>query len=306
MIRRFRPSAVAILLFAGALAAGLAVPAAATGEVQPPASQPVNGLQIHLSPAALAAAAGHCARWASDAGFSDDGYLTGGLTTAVAIALAESGCSPRACWDDTRRRPCSASTLRARDSVDRGAWQLNSKSWRSISNRCAFSGACAAHMAYQRVSEVGTFFAPWTTYYTDVFPHYLWAAQQSVNGLRTGTVTSALAGSCLGYPRDRSGIVARLENCGSRAGQTWHVVGSDLHTPAGLCLTATARHRSAIVRLARCTRSGLEQWRPTARHQLYNPAARRCLSDPSGGDTSGLLITATTCSTSRQETWFRP
>jgi hypothetical protein len=306
MIRRFRPSAVTVLLFAGAFAACMIVPAAATGEARAPASRPVNGLQIHLSGAALAAAAWHCARWASDAGFSNDGYLTGGLTIAVAVALAESGCSPRACWDDTRSRPCSEHTERARDSVDRGAWQLNSRAWRSVSNRCAFSGPCAADMAYLRISAVGTFFAPWTTYSEDIYAHYLWAAQQAVNGLQIGTVTSALAGSCLGYPRDRTGIVARLENCGTAAGQTWRVVGSALHTPAGLCLAATARRRPAIVRLARCSRSRLEQWRTTQRHQLYNPAARRCLSDPSGGDRPGVLVTATTCATSRQETWFRP
>lgn len=308
MIRRSRPSAVSIALFAAAFALWLLAPAAATGDVrnQPPASRAATGLQIHLGRAALASAARRCARWATNAGFSNDGYLAGGLVTAVAVALAESGCNPGACFDDTRHRSCSRFSERRRDSVDRGAWQLNSKSWRSISNRCAFSGQCAANAAYAKPSAVGTFFARWTQYSTDAFAHYLWAAERAVSRLRQGTVASALAGSCLGYPRDRPGVVARLVNCGSRAGQLWRLVGSALHTMRGLCLTATARHRSAIVRLARCRRSRMQAWRTTRLAQLYNPGARRCLDDRSGGDKPGLILTASACSTTRQETWFRP
>src|ERR1700722_5674876 len=208
VIGRSRPSAATLVLLAGACALCLFAPAAATGEVaagQPPPSRPGTGLTGHITGAALATAAGRGARWAANAGFSDDGYLAGGLVTAVAVALAESGCTPAACFDDTRSRACSEAAMRRADSIDRGAWQLNSKAWRSISNRCAFDGPCAARAAYMKISSVGTFFARWTQYATDAFAHYLWAAQGAVSGLRAGTVTSALAGSCLGYPRDRRG-----------------------------------------------------------------------------------------------------
>lgn len=309
VIRRSRPSAAAIALSACAFALCLVAPASATGEAssQPPAVGPATGLQVHLAGAALATAARRCAQWASNAGFSNDGYLAGGLVTAIAVALAESGCTPAACFDNTRGRRCSRFAMRRADSIDRGAWQLNSKAWRSISNRCAFSGPCAAKAAYAIISAVGTFFARWTQYSTDAYAHYLWPAQRAVSGLRHGTVTSALAGSCLGYPRDRRGVVAQLENCGSRAGQTWHLVGSALHTPRGLCLSATSWRRAAVVRLARCSRrSRMQQWRQTRLHQLYNRGARRCLSDPSGGDRPGLLLTTSRCRIARPQTWFRP
>jgi hypothetical protein len=309
--RNFRPSLTSIVLSAAALVFGLLSPAAATGE-QPAAagSQPAaggaDGLQVHLAGAALATAARRCAAWASDVGFSNDGYDSGGLTTAVAIALAESGCTSAACFDNTRHRACSPATVRRRDSVDRGPWQINSKAWPQVSNGCAFSGPCAAAAAYGIVSAVGTYFAPWVQYSVDGFAPYLWAAQQAVNRLSAGTVTSALAGSCLGYPHDRPGDRALLENCGWRAAEIWRMVGSTLHTAAGLCLSATSYRLSAVVRLARCSRrSRLQQWHSTRFSQLYNPASHRCLSDPSGGDTSGLVLTAASCSASRQETWFR-
>jgi Lysozyme like domain/Ricin-type beta-trefoil lectin domain len=312
VIRHFRPSRTSVVLAAAALALGLLVPAAATGEQArlPARSGAVaagpDGLQVHLAGAALAAAARRCAVWAADAGFSADGYDAGGLTTAVAIALAESGCTGTACFDNTRHRSCSPGSVRAKDSVDRGPWQINSKAWPQVSNRCAFSGPCAAAAAYSLVSAVGTFFAPWTEYSVDNYARFLWPAQQAVNGLRSGAVTSALAGSCLGYPHDRPGALALLENCGWRAAEIWRVVGTALHTAAGLCLSATSSRSAAVVRLARCRRhSGLQAWRSTRFAQLYNPASHRCLSDPSGGDTSGLELTAAACSASRRETWFR-
>ena len=108
MIGRLRPSAATIALFAVTSILGLIGPASAATSSRghaPERSQP-DGLTIHLTGAALAAAASKCAQWATNAGFSNDGYLAGGLTTAVAVALAESGCSPAACFDDTRHEQC--------------------------------------------------------------------------------------------------------------------------------------------------------------------------------------------------------
>jgi ricin-type beta-trefoil lectin protein/lysozyme-like protein len=311
--RHFRPSRASVVLSVAALAAGLLTPAAATGEEQarrgspPPAFSPgPDGLEVHLAGAALAAAARRCAVWATNAGFSNDGYDAGGLTIVVAIALAESGCTLAACFDNTRHRSCRPGSVRRADSVDRGPWQINSKAWPQVSNGCAFSGPCAAAAAYSLVSAVGTFFAPWTEYSLDNYAPFLWPAQQAVNRLRSGTVTSALAGSCLGYPHDSPGALARLENCGWRAAEVWRMVGSTLHTAAGLCLSAMSYRFAAAVGLARCRRhSPLQQWHSTRLAQLYNPASRRCLSDPSGGDTSGLELAAAACSASRRETWFR-
>ena len=324
VIRRYRPSATSLALFAACLvlcalatvaatgvatgaATGEATGAAATVGGPPPAARPATGLAVHMTAAAQASAATRCAHWATAAGFANDGYLSGSLVTAVAVSLAESGCTPGACFDDTRRRACTEQAMRRKDSVDRGAWQLNSKAWGSISDQCAFSGPCAARAAYLTISSDGTFFARWTQYATDAYAHYLWPAQRAVSALRSGTVASALAGSCLGYPRDRRGTAARLANCSEGGGQTWHVVGPALHTQRGLCLSATATRRSAVVKLARCNRrSKLQQWRPTRLHQLYNPGAHRCLDDPSGGDKPGLILTAGACRAARPQTWFKP
>lgn len=188
VIRRYRPSATSLALFAACLAlcalatvaatgtaTGAAAGEAATAASGPPASaRPVTDLVVHMTSAAQASAATRCAHWATAAGFANDGYLSGSLVTAVAVSLAESGCTPRDCFDDTRRRACTEKAMHRKDSVDRGAWQLNSKAWGSISNQCAFSGPCAARAAYLTISSDGTFFARWTQYDTDAYAHYLW------------------------------------------------------------------------------------------------------------------------------------
>jgi Ricin-type beta-trefoil lectin domain/Lysozyme like domain len=323
MNRRFLPSAAtSLVLAAGAVALYLTAPASATGAPPPVASppsgtagripsgpvggDPVEGLQVTLTGASLTSAARRCARWATNAGFANDGYMAGSLTTAVAVALAESGCTARACFDDTRRRACTEGSERRRDSVDRGAWQLNSRSFGSVPNSCAFSGQCAAEAAYSLVSAVGTFFAPWTSYSVDDYAQYLWPAQQAVTRLRTGTVASAVIGSCLGYPSDRAGARAKLENCGRPGGQTWHVAGATLHSRAGLCLAAASRHDGAVVVLSRCSRSRLQQWAARRGDLLYNRGAGRCLSDTSGGDKPGLGLSIESCAISQREGWFRP
>jgi hypothetical protein len=320
---RILPSAGAcILLAAGAVAMYLTAPASATG-APPPASNPpfdtagripagpvgrgpADGLDINLTGASLTSAARRCARWATSAGFANDGYMAGSLTTAVAVALAESGCSQGACFDDTRLRPCTESSERRRDSVDRGAWQLNSKSFGYVRNSCAFSGQCAADAAYADVSAVGTFFARWTSYSVDEYARYLWPAQQAVTALRSGTVASAVIGSCLGYHADRRGARARLANCGAPGGETWHLVGSTLRTHAGLCLAAASRRKGAPVVLSRCSHSHLQQWQARRGDLLYNRGAGKCLSDPSGGDRPGLALSVEGCGVSQREGWFRP
>ena len=89
VIRRYRPSAASLALFATGLALCLLATIAATGVAteaattaaggtagQPPAAQPATGLGVvHLTAAAQATAAARCARWATAAGFANDGYL---------------------------------------------------------------------------------------------------------------------------------------------------------------------------------------------------------------------------------------
>jgi Lysozyme like domain/Ricin-type beta-trefoil lectin domain len=261
---------------------------------------------VRLSAAALATAARRCAAWASQSGFADNGYLTGSLATAVAIALAESGCDPSACYDETASATC-ARHVRPGDSVDRGAWQLNSKNSDRVSAKCAFSGPCAARDAYSSISWQGTYFSRWSTYLTDAYARFLTAAQTAVNALRAGTVTGGLAGRCLGYPSDEATAAAAGENCGSgAAGEQWTVKGSTLRTSGGLCLAASSRSLPAPAVLSICDGSSLQRWLAHADAALYNPAARRCLNDTGAADKPGAVINDSACNGMPDQAWFKP
>jgi Ricin-type beta-trefoil lectin domain/Lysozyme like domain len=291
---------------AGALhtaAARKAVPGTAASSR--PASLVPRATGVRLSAAALATAADRCAAWASQAGFADNGYLAGSLTTAVAIALAESGCDPSACYDDTTGATC-ARPVRRGDSVDRGAWQINNGN-RGISRKCAYRGTCAALAAYGPLSQDGTTFAPWSTYFTAAYVGFLPAAQAAVSALRTGTVTSGLAGLCLGYPNDAVRAAAVLENCGSgTADQQWTVQGSTLRTSGGLCLAASSRRHARPVMLRACSARPLQNWVAHTGAALYNPAAHRCLNDPGAVAGPGAVIGDLACNDRQDQTWFRP
>jgi hypothetical protein len=283
----------------GAPTAGSALPPG-------PGRQAPPGLHIRLSARQLASAASRCAAWASNAGFANTGYLGGWLTTAVAVALAESGCDPSACFNDTTGKPCTEPGPKA-DSVDRGAWQLNSRSWRNVPNACAFTGPCAARVAYQQVSAYGTYFALWSTYDADLYARYLAAAQQAVTALSAGTVTSGLIGSCLAHPVDRAGGRVRLENCGTgSAAEIWLRHGTALKTRRGLCMAVRNRRPGAEVLLLRCDGRVWQQWHKHADGSLYNPGAHSCLDDPGGSIQSGLEIDELPCDGQRNQVWFVP
>jgi hypothetical protein len=262
------------------------------------------GLHVHLSEVQAVAAADRCAQWASRAGFPDNGYLGGSLTTAVAIALAESGCNPHACYNDTTGQECTpAGTQGSRDSIDRGAWQINTKSWKGVTNACAYTGRCAATVAYLHVSQWGSYFSPWTTYLTDHFAGYLWAAQQAVNALGRGTLTSALIGSCAAANGAGSHVV--LANCGSgTARQQWSVAGRRLRSSGGLCLTAP--RGAGAVTVARCDGSRRQAWQPRAGAELYNSGDRLCLADPGASTAPGHAVTVRRCAERQAQAWFRP
>jgi hypothetical protein len=260
------------------------------------------GVHVQLSPDRLRSAAARCAAWASQAGFANNGYLGGSLTTAVAIALAESGCNPAACYNDSTGRECTrAGTRHSRDSIDRGAWQVNSRAWPRVSNSCAYSGRCNGRAAYRRVSAFGTYFGPWTTYLTDRFAGYLWAAQRAVNSLRRGTLTSALIGSCAARRGDGRVVLA---NCGSAAAsQQWRLAGSRIHGRSGDCLSAGRR---GAVTVRRCTGGRRQDWQQHAGWTLYNVGTRRCLTDRGSSLRPGHRLVVGSCAKQQNKAWFRP
>jgi hypothetical protein len=318
-LSRFLLPVVPVVAAAATAAFFLTAPASATGKPRAAAARPVptalgsrlaDSAVAHMSESAQVAAAGRCAGWATNAGFENNGYMGGGLTTIVAIALYESGCDPAACHDNTHPSvQCTENDEPAGDNIDRGAFQLNNETWSSIPDKCAYSGPCAAGAAYLNVSAYDTYFASWSSYLDGKFAFVMWPAQQAVNALRRGTVTSAVTGSCLGYPNDTRGAKVRLANCDTSTPQIWRLDGATLRSQAGLCLAATAKTRSADVTLARCSRSPLEQWLSHADAELYNPGSHRCLADAVKGpgyDKPGVVLVAARCSPSQGEGWFKP
>jgi Ricin-type beta-trefoil lectin domain/Lysozyme like domain len=312
-----------VIAVAGSVLGGLAVSASATPAGRVPAGAPaarqtpatangVRGVTFHPSGAAGLKAAGECANWATDAGFANNGYYGGELTTAVAVALAESGCDPALCLDDTHMSVhCSQTSEPAGDELDRGAWQLNNKATPVIQDKCAYSGPCSADAAYSSVSGVGTYFALWVSYANDQYAKQLPLAQEAVNALHAGTVASTVIGSCLGYAADKAGQKALLANCHAKWSQSWRVNGETLSTVAGLCLTATSSRHAAPVDLSKCTRRNtMQEWIAEPDAELYNPGAHRCLADTTpisaGGSLPGVVIVATVCSPTQGEGWFKP
>ena len=258
-----------------------------------------------MSPAQASRAARRCASWASKAGFADNGP-SGHLVVAVAIALAESSCDPRACLNDTTHRECTPwGTRHSRDSIDRGAWQINSHYWPNVSNNCAYNGLCAARTAFRLVSADGTYFKAWTTYIKGIYKRYLPAARAAVRSLRTGTLTSAHPGMCAAYPRDRRGAQVRLARCGSASNdQMWTMSRAKLRTRRGLCLAAQ-NHRSGPVILERCSGRWRQQWWGRAAFSLYNRGAHRCLTDPGGSVRPGHPLSVGHCLRGRDKSWYR-
>jgi hypothetical protein len=318
---RFLLSAGSIVAIAAAAAFYLTVPASAAGRPHASAKAPaaaraalaprLAGSPVsHMSEASQVAAAERCATWATDAGFENNGYMGGSLTTIVAIGLFESGCNAAACHDNTHPNlKCSEHDEPPGDNIDRGAFQVNNVAWKQIPDSCAYSGPCAAAAAYLDVSTYNTYFAGWSSYLDDQYAFVMWPAQQAVNALRRGTVASAVTGSCLGYPQDKAGGKAKLANCATATPQIWRVVGATLRTSGGLCLAATSRTRSAVVELAKCSRSPLQEWQPGSDSALYNPGSNRCLADTVKGpgyDKPGVVLVAAPCKASQGEGWFRP
>jgi hypothetical protein len=176
---------IAITLPSGLAAAGPKTSRTAAGAMPPPARPGTitAGLHIQMTPAQASGAAKRCASWARKAGFAGHGRNSH-LVTAVAIGMAESGCDASACFNNTTGDECTPwGTRHSRDSIDRGAWQINSHYWRNVSNWCAYRGPCSARRAYELVSADGTYFKPWQTYLTGAYRRYLPAARAAVRAL---------------------------------------------------------------------------------------------------------------------------
>jgi Lysozyme like domain/Ricin-type beta-trefoil lectin domain len=267
-------------------------------------------LPVRLTDSELATAAWRCAAWAARAGFPNTDVARGRLTTAVAVALAQTGCDPTACYDNTTRRACTqASGGHAANSVYRGAWQVGGRARTGVSDACAFQGRCNARAAYQQVAGFGTDFRPWTAYQAGRYRGYLPAAARAVGRLDRGALPSAVTGLCAEYVVDRPGAWTWLARCGrGSVSEQWVMPGQQLKTENGLCLTAagSARAGAPQVTIERCTGSAFQDWLPRAGFTLYNAGARQCLTAPGSPAQRGTTLSVRPCADRRGQRWFRP
>lgn len=112
------------------------------------------------------------------------GFSGVGLTTIVAIAIAESGLQT-----DIRGHT---------DPRDRGIVQINSFWHPEVSDSCAFDPVCAFQQAY-RISSGGSNFNEWNTFTSGAYKQYI--GQAGVN------VATAKSGDCPWYCNIPTGIV---------------------------------------------------------------------------------------------------
>jgi Ricin-type beta-trefoil lectin domain/Lysozyme like domain len=263
------------------------------------------------SPAQLSTAAATCVRYATRAGWANNGYYAGDLVTAAAICVAESAgdpklivCDKNGVVDGSGDYPgftCPSDAT----SYDRGLWQLNSVFASDVSNQCAFSPVCNAGRAYLK-SGRGTSFSPWSSYDQDVYAKYIDAAQTAVTNLHSGTVTSALLGECL-QATSSVGAKVVIANCGSGGTiQQWIVSGGKLRS-GSLCaaISSTSAASPGIV-LRKCAAQKIQQWSVTGRFELRNNGDGKCLTDPNSSLTAGTQVNVTRCVNAKNQTWWLP
>jgi Ricin-type beta-trefoil lectin domain/Lysozyme like domain len=297
---------------AGSRPTGAAVVRLGSAASEPVLLAPLTGISPRTA-AQAATASSTCVRYATGAGWANNGYFAGDLVTAAAICAAESSGDPKLFVCDNAKGQiighgdfppvtCPAGTV----SYDRGLWQLNSVAASGTSDSCAFNPVCNAGVAYL-ASGRGTSFAPWSSYDQDVYTPQIDPAQAAVTQLSSGTVTSALLGECLVRPAQAAGAKVVIANCGNgAASQQWTISGGKLQS-GSLCATisSTSAASPGIV-LRQCASQKIQQWAVIGRFELQNKGDGKCLTDPGGSLTAGTQVTATSCANAKDQTWWLP
>lgn len=107
------------------------------------------------------------------------GFPTSDLVTAVAVAMAESGCNPAVANQNGPTSGCP------NGSTDRGLWQINNCYHPNVTNPCAYAVECNGYWAYQ-LSSGGTNWTPWSTYNSGAYKSYITEATNALNELPGG------------------------------------------------------------------------------------------------------------------------
>ena len=288
----------------------MAHPAAAAAH-QPAMVAPVAGIAPRTA-AQAATASSTCVRYATRAGWANNGYFAGDLVTAAAVCVAESTGDPHRIVCDKNGTivgqgdfpgfTCPAGTT----SYDRGLWQLNTAVPGAVSDTCAFNPVCNAAAAYL-ASGRGTSFAPWTSYDRDVYSKFIDPVQTAVTQLTSGTVTSAELGECLVQARSAVGARVEIGNCGSgAAAQQWIVSGGKLRSGSVCAAISSTSAATPGVVLQRCATQKAQTWRVTGRSEVRNAADGKCLTDPNGSLAAGKPVTVVGCANAKDQAWWLP
>ena len=190
---------------------------------------------LGLSYAKVSASTLVCAKVAAKAGYSFTRTVSTSLgpqpqlVVAIAVAMAESSCNPRAL------------NVNSGGSRDRGLWQMNSVYHPEVSDACAFQIQCNADAAWN-TSKHGTNWTPWSAYTNGSWKTYVAAAKAAISGGFTFQLISSGGGTCLAADR-AAGAPVRVTACdASDHYQQWTVVSSVGASPilrslgAGTCL----------------------------------------------------------------------
>lgn len=318
-----------IVLPVAALGVAVAVPAYASGTHGPVTDAAVKRTAL-LSPGlgmapltakAAAAAASTCVRYATKAGWANNGYFSGDLVTAAAICVAESAGHPGLYVCDSAAGDAIAHgefgpghpvncPEPATVSYDRGLWQLNTAVPNAASNTCAFNPVCNAGYAYVPGSQRGTTFAPWSSYDLDSYPQFIDVAQTAVTALTSGTVTSALLGECLAAAKSAVGASVVVADCGSGAAtQQWVITGGKLRS-GSVCASIGSTGANPAVVLRKCAKLKTQQWAVVGHGQLRNLADGKCLTDPGSNLTAGTKLAVSACASpaknQKNQIWWLP
>src|SRR5579859_2585772 len=250
---RVRVALVVLSALAGVVAAGNAVALAsvrtAVSHPVPSAMRPASiGRGLGRPAAQSLAQAQVCAKVAAKAGFSFNNYIRTNdgsshpvIVMAVAIGLAESGCSPTAQGANGPTSGCP------NGSVDRGLWQINNCYHSEVSDACAYQVQCNADAAFN-ISSNGYDWTPWSTYNNGNYTAELGLAEQAVYGY-TFQLENHGDGTCLdadGTSKGNGAPIFQWTCNSSDKFQQWQVVGSVGRLPilrnvgTGTCLAADA------------------------------------------------------------------
>lgn len=229
VIRAVRSVSAGLLALAPALLAG-PVPARAAAE-HADGTHRTARIPVLPGSAAARAATVMCAKVAAKAGFSFDQTVATRrgpqpqIVVAIAVAMAESGCTP------------GATNVTTSGSVDRGLWQINSRYHPDVSDRCSFQIQCNANAGW-RISGHGTRWSPWSAFNSGAWAPYLADARAAISGGFTFLLGDEGARTCLDADGTASGIGQSSCDPGDHH-QQWTVVSSAVGSPPILRNAAT-------------------------------------------------------------------